>query len=103
MMGGLFDGSLVKRDLWMFKISGQSISCSSVATVFKGPGARVGHAGLLFGNAFIVFGGDTKIDGQEDLDNILYLLNTCKDLSLMCKSKLLIFASLPALVKSSTF
>jgi hypothetical protein len=30
------------------------------------------------GNAFIVFGGDTKMDEGDLLDDTLYLLNTCK-------------------------
>jgi hypothetical protein len=33
---------------------------------------------LLVGNAFIVFGGDTKMDEGDLLDDTLYLLNTCK-------------------------
>ena len=44
----------------------------------EGPGPRVGHASLLVGNAFIVFGGDTKIDEMDVLDDTLYLLNTCE-------------------------
>ena len=44
----------------------------------QGPGPRVGHAALLVGNAFIVFGGDTKMDDSDVLDDTLYLLNTCK-------------------------
>lgn len=78
MMGGLINGSLVKGDLWMVESAGGSLSCSSVATVSEGPGPRVGHASLLVGNAFIVFGGDTKMDDSDALDDTLYLLNTCK-------------------------
>ncbi|KAJ5095650.1 hypothetical protein NUU61_005006 [Penicillium alfredii] len=77
MMGGLIDGSTVKGDLWMIESSGGSLSCFQVATVSEGPGPRVGHASLLVGNAFIVFGGDTKIDENDALDDTLYLLNTC--------------------------
>jgi hypothetical protein len=33
---------------------------------------------LLVGNAFIVFGGDTKMDEGDVLDDTLYLLNTCE-------------------------
>ena len=32
---------------------------------------------MLVGNAFIVYGGDTKIDETDILDETLYLLNTC--------------------------
>lgn len=78
MMGGLIDGSTVKGDLWMIESSGGGLNCLQVATVSEGPGPRVGHASLLVGNAFIVFGGDTKIDENDSLDDTLYLLNTCK-------------------------
>lgn len=78
MMGGLIKGSMVKGDLWMVESGSGNFSCSSVATVSEGPGPRVGHASLLVGNAFIVFGGDTKMDDLDALDDTLYLLNTCK-------------------------
>lgn len=61
----------------MIESSGGSLSCFQVATVSEGPGPRVGHASLLVGNAFIVFGGDTKINETDALDDTLYLLNTC--------------------------
>ncbi|QQK41031.1 Cell polarity protein (Tea1), putative [Penicillium digitatum] len=76
MMGGLIDGSTVKGDLWMIESSSGGLNCLQVATVSEGPGPRVGHASLLVGNAFIVFGGDTKIDENDSLDDTLYLLNT---------------------------
>ncbi|KAI9369239.1 hypothetical protein BJX61DRAFT_164745 [Aspergillus egyptiacus] len=76
MMGGLIDGSTVKGDLWMLESSSGSLSCFPIATVSEGPGPRVGHASLLVGNAFIVFGGDTKVDENDALDDTLYLLNT---------------------------
>ncbi|GAD92115.1 cell polarity protein (Tea1), putative [Paecilomyces variotii No. 5] len=76
MMGGLIDGSTVKGDLWMVESSGGSLSCFPIATVSEGPGPRVGHASLLVGNAFIVFGGDTKMNDNDMLDDTLYLLNT---------------------------
>ncbi|KAJ5163673.1 Kelch-type beta propeller [Penicillium coprophilum] len=76
MMGGLIDGSTVKGDLWMIESSGGGLNCLQVATVSEGPGPRVGHASLLVGNAFIVFGGDTKIEENDSLDDTLYLLNT---------------------------
>jgi hypothetical protein len=77
MMGGLIDGSTVKGDLWVVESSGGNLSCFPIATVSEGPGPRVGHASLLVGNAFIVFGGDTKVDENDTLDDTLYLLNTC--------------------------
>lgn len=77
MMGGLIDGSTVKGDLWMVESSEGNLSCLPISTVSEGPGPRVGHASLLVGNAFIVFGGDTKVDDRDTLDDTLYLLNTC--------------------------
>lgn len=77
-MGGLINGSMVKGDLWIVEAHQSRLSCQPVATMAEGPGPRVGHASLLVGNAFIVFGGDTKIDEMDVLDDTLYLLNTCK-------------------------
>ncbi|KAJ3473250.1 hypothetical protein NLG97_g10421 [Lecanicillium saksenae] len=75
MMGGLINSSTVKGDLWMIDAGG-SMSCYPLATTAEGPGPRVGHASLLVGNAFIVYGGDTKIEDADVLDETLYLLNT---------------------------
>lgn len=77
VMGGLINSSTVKGDLWMIEAGG-SMSCYPLQTTAEGPGPRVGHASLLVGNAFIVYGGDTKIDENDVLDETLYLLNTCK-------------------------
>lgn len=77
VMGGLVNGSTVKGDLWMIGAGESHLPCSLVATKNEGPGPRVGHASLLVGNAFIVFGGDTKMDDRDQLDDTLYLLNTC--------------------------
>ena len=78
LMGGLINGSTVKGDLWMIQAGGSNFACYPVATTLEGPGPRVGHASLLVGNAFIVFGGDTKLDERDKLDDTLYLLNTCE-------------------------
>ncbi|KAK3355323.1 LOW QUALITY PROTEIN: hypothetical protein B0H65DRAFT_554785 [Neurospora tetraspora] len=75
VMGGLINSSMVRGDLWMIEAGG-SMACYPLATTAEGPGPRVGHASLLVGNAFIVFGGDTKIDESDVLDETLYLLNT---------------------------
>lgn len=77
IMGGLINSTTVKGDLWMVEAGG-SLSCYPLATTAEGPGPRVGHASLLVGNAFIVYGGDTKIEESDSLDETLYLLNTCK-------------------------
>ncbi|KAL0937587.1 kelch domain-containing protein [Colletotrichum truncatum] len=75
VMGGLINSSTVKGDLWMIE-AGQNMACYPLATTAEGPGPRVGHASLLVGNAFIVYGGDTKVDETDVLDETLYLLNT---------------------------
>lgn len=77
VMGGLINSSTVKGDLWLIEAGG-NMACYPLATTAEGPGPRVGHASLLVGNAFIVYGGDTKIDETDVLDETLYLLNTCK-------------------------
>ncbi|OJD33926.1 cell polarity protein [Diplodia corticola] len=76
LMGGLVNGTTVKGDLWMTEAGAGNMACHPVATTSEGPGPRVGHASLLVGNAFIVFGGDTKLDEGDLLDDTLYLLNT---------------------------
>lgn len=76
LMGGLVGGSTVKGDLWLTEMGNGSMSCFPISTTGDGPGPRVGHASLLVGNAFIVFGGDTKLADNDDLDDTLYLLNT---------------------------
>ncbi|EEY15640.1 kelch repeat-containing protein [Verticillium alfalfae VaMs.102] len=75
LMGGLINSSTVKGDLWMIE-AGQSMACYPLATTAEGPGPRVGHSSLLVGNAFIVYGGDTKVEETDVLDETLYLLNT---------------------------
>jgi hypothetical protein len=77
-MGGLVGGATVKGDLWLTEMGNGSLACYPISTTGDGPGPRVGHASLLVGNAFIVFGGDTKLADNDDLDDTLYLLNTCK-------------------------
>ncbi|CUS08813.1 unnamed protein product [Tuber aestivum] len=76
IMGGLIRSQTVRGDLWMVEGGGTQLSAYPVMTTSEGPGPRVGHASLLVGNAFIVFGGDTKLDQQDVLDETLYLLNT---------------------------
>jgi hypothetical protein len=83
MMGGLVNSQVVKGDLWMIELPARnlpnaSMACYPVNPTSEGPCPRVGHASLLVGNAFIVFGGDTKTDEGDVLDDTLYLLNTGK-------------------------
>lgn len=100
-MGGLINSSMVKGDLWMIEAGG-NMACYPLATTAEGPGPRVGHASLLVGNAFIVYGGDTKLEDTDILDETLYLLNTCKLLSLSSGDLSLNQYSNPTVVKSCT-
>lgn len=79
LMGGLVNGIKVKGDLWMIEAGSASLACYPISTAAEGPGPRVGHASLLVGNAFIIFGGDTKLKEGDALDDTLYLLNTCRN------------------------
>ncbi|KAI9891386.1 MAG: Negative regulator of mitotic exit [Vezdaea aestivalis] len=75
LMGGLINGSTVKGDLWLVE-AGMPYNCYPITVEGDAPGPRVGHASLLVGNAFIVYGGDTKMDERDLLDDTLWLLNT---------------------------
>lgn len=77
VMGGLVNSSSVRGDLWMVEAGG-NMACYPLTTTAEAPGPRVGHSSLLVGNAFIVYGGDTKVDESDLLDETLYLLNTCE-------------------------
>ena len=79
MGGGLINISTIKGDLWLVE-AGDAMACYQIATTAEGPGPRVGHASLLIGNAFIVWGGVgvTRMGDSGILDDMLYLLNTCK-------------------------
>lgn len=76
LMGGLVDNSMVIGDLWLVKVDSTYLSCYQIATTAQRPSPRVGHASLVVGNAFIVFGGDPAVDEGDVLDDTLYLLNT---------------------------
>ncbi len=77
-MGGLVGSSAVKGDLWMIEAGSGNLACYPINSTVEGPGPRIGHASLLVGNAFIVFGGDTNMGDRDRLDDALYLLNTCE-------------------------
>ncbi|RVD90109.1 uncharacterized protein DFL_001085 [Arthrobotrys flagrans] len=76
ILGGLLRSESVRGDLWLLEGGGPNLAVYPVNTTSEGPGPRVGHASLLVGNAFIVFGGDTKMSEHDKLDDTLYLLNT---------------------------
>ncbi|KTW30365.1 hypothetical protein T552_00838 [Pneumocystis carinii B80] len=73
IFGGLVKEK-VKHDLWV--IDSATMMSYQIQTPGECPSSRVGHAGLVIGNAFIVFGGDTKTSKNNVNDNSLYLLNT---------------------------
>jgi hypothetical protein len=99
LMGGLINSSTVKGDLWMVEAGG-NMACYPLATTAEGPGPRVGHASLLVGNAFIVYGGDTKMEDSDVLDETLYLLNTCRSIPLAIMAALLTRCSHTTMVAS---
>ncbi|KAF8578415.1 hypothetical protein K439DRAFT_1362232 [Ramaria rubella] len=76
LFGGLVRES-VRSDLYL--ISTRDLSAALLQTVGDLPPPRVGHASALVSTVLIVWGGDTKQDGQarpdDDLDDALYLLN----------------------------
>ena len=67
-------GSLVKSDIWVIETD-ESMACYSITTTYPGPESRWGHAALLVGDAFIVFGGDAT---RFLLPEPLYLFMTSK-------------------------
>ncbi|XP_062809884.1 uncharacterized protein PRCAT00003140001, partial [Priceomyces carsonii] len=83
LMGGLKEGA-VFGDTW--KIVPQESDDGEINTFIaknieiinlNNPPARVGHSGVLCGNAFIIFGGDTvDTDFNGFPDNNFYLFNT---------------------------
>lgn len=81
LMGGLKDGS-VFGDTWKImpqRLHGGDLEYTSqlVEVVnLNNPPARVGHSGVLCGNAFIIYGGDTvDTDFNGFPDNNFYLFN----------------------------
>ncbi|KAJ8101360.1 hypothetical protein POJ06DRAFT_251290 [Lipomyces tetrasporus] len=74
LFGGL-KGSTAKNDLWV--IEADTYNVRQLQAVSDLVSARYGHASELVGNAFIVFGGDTRCPGpKEKMDDNLYFLNT---------------------------
>lgn len=75
IQGGEFDGDPVDHDVWTIETN-ETPTCYSIATNLQGPGKRMGHAALLVGNTFIVYGGHGYDKNGPHLDEELYLLNT---------------------------
>lgn len=73
IMGGIRDMDILD-DLWV--IDTNMLTGYQLVTDGAKVGPRVGHASLVLGNAHVVFGGDTKIQETDPLDDNLYLLNT---------------------------
>lgn len=73
IMGGIREMDIL-NDLWV--IDTNTLTGYQLVTGGAKVGPRVGHAALVLGNAHIVFGGDTKLEETDPLDDNLYLLNT---------------------------
>lgn len=73
LFGGLVN-NWPQNDVHLFDIS--NMSCKRLTTTGEAPSARLGHSAFLVGNAFIIFGGDTKASPYDALDDTLYLMNT---------------------------
>lgn len=66
--------------LWNHHIESKKykLACSSTSVKISNqtPPPRVGHASVMCGNAFIVFGGDTlKLNAKQEMDDDIYLFN----------------------------
>ncbi|EPY52141.1 cell end marker Tea1 [Schizosaccharomyces cryophilus OY26] len=74
IFGGISSNSEAKNDLWVLNLATSQFS--NLRSTGQVPSARLGHASVLVGNAFIVFGGLTNKEDIDHQDNSLYLLNT---------------------------
>ncbi|WBW73151.1 cell end marker Tea1 [Schizosaccharomyces osmophilus] len=74
IFGGISSNSEAKNDLWVLNLATSQFS--NLRSTGQVPSARLGHASVLAGNAFIVFGGLTNKEYIDHQDNTLYLLNT---------------------------
>lgn len=77
LFGGLVSDAVVSD---MYLIATRDLTATLIETMGDLPPPRVGHASALVSTVIIVWGGDTKQDGQanpdEPHDNALYLFNT---------------------------
>lgn len=64
-----------RNDIYSFSSSGQSVTL--LQTSGDVPSRRIGHGSVLVNKVLVVWGGDTRTDGQPDtsLDEGLYMLN----------------------------
>ncbi|CAI4053508.1 hypothetical protein SUVZ_15G3140 [Saccharomyces uvarum] len=77
VIGGLHDQS-VYGDTWILSAfdDATKFSTTTIDISDATPPPRVGHAAVLCGNAFVVFGGDThKVNREGLMDDDIYLLN----------------------------
>jgi len=74
VFGGLMQTSS-RNDIYSFSSSGQSVTL--LQTSGDVPSRRIGHGSVLVNKVLVVWGGDTRTDGQPDtsLDEGLYMLN----------------------------
>ncbi|KAK9481329.1 hypothetical protein V1514DRAFT_323551 [Lipomyces japonicus] len=73
IFGGL-RGAEPMNDLWVIECG--SLNVRQIQSISDLVSPRYGHASCLVGNAFIIFGGDTRVSENDALDDHLYFLNT---------------------------
>ncbi len=89
LQGGRFEDLPIDHDFWIIKTNWPptcyQIATPSEATEGLGPHSRSGHAALLVGNTFIIFGGNLR--NERFMDDNLLLLDTSKVVSAESQSK----------------
>lgn len=89
--GGMIHANTINHDIWTIEIK-EEPTCYPMTTNGTAPWARLHHAALVVGNAFIVFGGSMKENDSDEidssLDNGLYFLNTSEALPALYQSRL---------------
>ncbi|EEB06157.1 cell end marker Tea1 [Schizosaccharomyces japonicus yFS275] len=74
IFGGMAGKNGEKNDFWVLNVNTSQFN--ALRSLGEVPSPRLGHASVLIGNAFIVFGGFVRNASMERQDNALYLLNT---------------------------
>ncbi|KAK9455101.1 hypothetical protein V1511DRAFT_458897 [Dipodascopsis uninucleata] len=73
LFGGL-KGEESKNDLW--SLDPEKMTMTLIQNHSDVVSPRYGHSSAIAGNAFVVFGGDTRESEEDPLDDNLYFLNT---------------------------
>ncbi|KAK9475186.1 uncharacterized protein V1510DRAFT_405747 [Dipodascopsis tothii] len=64
----------VTNELWF--VDAESLTTSLLKTTGEIIAPRFGHASVLIGSAFVIFGGDTRTKDSPTMDNNIYFLST---------------------------